>query len=203
MFFFIFSKFSLERSDLECASPSSSSWILSNADYIENNLTSFSENSMAFYESNRNRKKFSIDFCGNTSDSYFVFSNSDTFEDMENSDSSTNLHIHYLEGVKKYSLILSNKRTVVGKKEVLHKNGDFCFTLISGRGYVGVFSQPYVDGKEPLILTEMNILRNYKLVYVSKSSSYVRKLCIGDFLGENRHDYKFDTDWDNHMRDFL
>ena len=203
MFLSLFILKSVEKSEEECAKENGSNWTLENAYFNENSEIIFSNNSFAFYESQRYRKKFSITACGNFTNSYFIFSSSKAFDNMEESDTKTNFHILLNESTRKYSLSLSDRGKIVGTKEYQSKSNEFCFSLISGRGFVGIFPQPFVEGRDPLILQEMKISRDHRLVYASKEESRLKNLCIGDFFGDKRIEVNFDTNWDSHMKEFL
>ena len=196
-----FSKLSTEKSIEECFSNTSLVWKFNGVKYLNDNY-SLEKDSLISYDSERKRKKFSIDFCGEIKDSYFMFLNND-FVSVENLKDEPFLHVIRNESKMKYSFQLHNKGTIIGKKEISYKPNDICFSIIYGRGYFGLFNKPHIEGKEPLILVEMSMRRSHNFYYLSQLPSNVSRLCIGDFLGENRIDINLDTQWDSQMKDFL
>ena len=197
--FFLFWSHTAQRSSNDCISMDSEIWKFNNVDKQEENFI-FHESSSVSYLSDRNRKKFSVNFCGATDESSIVFT------DQEDEEKQTNIYLNISRNqkTKKYQIsLISSIGKTVASKQYASKTNEFCFSLISGRGYVSVFSMPHVEGKEPLILYEMSIPRTYKLSFASHKESNVSKLCIGDFFGEQRPARNMDTEWSSHIRDFL
>ena len=203
MFFTLF--FTTAFSFFSSIKENTSEWFLDNIEMTTENSFVFPENSMAIWEKGTQKKKFMIELNGTFADSYLIFSKSLDFENMETSDTSVNLHIQYKPQLKKYSFELTNKGQVTATKQAFFKPGleeSFAFSVVSGRGYFGVFSLPHIDGKEPLILVPMTIDRNHKLVFYSKEPSTIENLAVMDFLHHSPK-FDFDNNWDSHLNDLL
>lgn len=203
---FLLVSFCLSRSENECLTydaESSKPWTTYNVETVNQSLI-FGVDSSAEYNTNRNRKKWSLTFCGNITSSTFAFLTDETKDYLEQ---------YYLdiemvpENTKlKYSLY-KNGKISAQKLAYIHgydfEKQEYCFTVIHGRGYLGIFSLPHVENKEPIFLVPYVIPREHKLQYISHANSTVSKLCIGDFFGEERVNVDYETEWKSNMNDFL
>ena len=203
MFFILFINFIYSKSETDCFNINNNLWNINQNIKFENETYYLNiENTEINYNSERFRKKWMLNFCGDITNSFFSF-NSKKNEDF---DLNNGVIIHIIKNEERgnYRVKFLNNGNILSTNDLFpRKTEKLCFSIVSGRGYVGLFSLPNIDGKSPVFLIEFEIPRNNYFKYISKKQSFLEELCLGDFLGQYRHENQFNDNWDLNVKDFL
>jgi len=188
-------------SETDCYNNSDrSKWESSESFDFENDSVIMNDNSRISYISQRFRKKWMLDFCGEISNSYISFSEQPDSQLVP----SKGVNLQFLKNDQRgnYKIKLTNDGSIVSSVDLPpRKTESICFAIISGRGYLGVFLKPHQEGKPPVMLHEFSLPRNIHFSYVSKKNSKLSKLCIGNFFGEHHQEVRFDDHWENPVKE--
>ncbi|OHT02302.1 hypothetical protein TRFO_07103 [Tritrichomonas foetus] len=203
----IFAIHSLSVSATDCFSTNSRLWKLNgNYSTVNDHISFNSENDDNWidYISNRYRKKWMVSFCGEIEDSYLLFKSLEGDDTEKLND--TKIEIKK-DGKKLNFKLYQNSEVIaeekVSKSSTLHS---FCFNVISGRGYFGMFGMNNNHKKEgeQIFVKEISIPRKHTTTYYSRKPSNLTRFCVGDFFGDQRISARPDDDkWDSHINDFL
>ncbi|EAY02773.1 hypothetical protein TVAG_370010 [Trichomonas vaginalis G3] len=201
MFSFLISR-ALSRSEKECLTfknDSAKSWSVYQAEITENSIN-FKEDGTAEYNSQRYRKKWSLNLCGNITNSTFVF----LYDEAKEYGEQNYINVEYMTRNSKarYS-IYKNGKTVAQRQVTVYTKDQLCFSAIYGRGYIGIFAMPHLENKEPILLLPYTMPREHKLQYLSHEPSNITNICINDFFGDDRVDIDYDPNWKTNINNFL
>ena len=205
MFFFILS-FSFSVSTTDCYPTSSDFWLFHGSHTTEGPNIRFTpisdEAASVEYTSMRYRKKWMLSICGTYEDSLLVFESLKPNEEVNK----TVIEIFHEDDHLDIKLLNDDQLIETARVTKSHKLQTYCFNIISGRGYFGMFgmNNHHDQDGEQLFVKEMNISRQHLFKYVSRKPSNITRLCIGDFFGNKRvHFRPDDDDWKSNVRDFL
>ncbi|KAK8889735.1 hypothetical protein M9Y10_034489 [Tritrichomonas musculus] len=197
-------------STTDCYSPLSTFWNLhgiyktdnANIYFLDSNESSnYEKHSYLEYTSKRHRKKWMISLCGSFEHSFLNFTSSSENISIEIQKSLGKNIFHY------FDVSLIHNGNINKEAKVRYSNNEeTCFSIISGRGYLGMFTMKNIHKQEgdQIFASQLEVPRNHVFRYYSRKPSNISLICVGDFFGNKRMSVKTGNDqWDSHVRDFL
>lgn len=179
------------QSETDCFPEPINVW-QSTQDLKNDKLYQMEEKSQIRYVSERNRKKWQLQICGAFTEMTILF----------NAEHTDNFSLHFL-GIGNGDFEVKGDLNGVTKGRKIMTFGDeICLRLLYGRNCLAVVKQS--DGADSLLLTDLEIPREWKFAIDFHKSANISRLCMGDFLGNARLQPKLNEEWNSmKIRDFL
>jgi hypothetical protein len=181
----------LGKSETDCLGELDGKWEIEGDVVRDGRSFRAGANGLIRYVSKRNRKKWQMNVCGELGDSVLVWSN-------------VTVRVSRVEETN-VGVVIQCRERVISKERISVEAGarELCVTVISGRGFMGVFLGPNKEKQEVVGIHELSIPRESSFEYQWLSPGNISRLCIGDYLGVPRHDIQVDNVWPSRVRDFL